>query len=203
MLILETASRLLGLKDKVIFRKESKEREVFLSFDDGPVPGVSDWVLDLLNAYNAKASFFVLGKQVEAHPELFARIRDEGHCIGNHSFEHPNGWKTKTKDYIQDFKKAEALIPSCYARPPYGRIKWSQMRALSNDYSLVFWDVLAKDYSAKETAESIIQRVCSKTKPGSIVVFHDSLKAEKKLKATLPTIMEYLSKQNYSFKGLN
>jgi len=198
----KTPSWIPYLSRKSWFRLKGSGKVVYLTFDDGPVPGVTDWVLDQLKQFNARGSFFVLGKQVANHPELFQRIIDEGHAIGNHSYSHPNGWKTPFKEYVENFAKAKAFVQSSLARPPYGRITWKQLRHLSKEHTMVFWDVLAGDFIPDIGSEKVVQRVCNNVRPGSIVVLHDSLKAESNLKGALPIIIEKLQTLGYEFRAL-
>lgn len=163
---------------------------------------MTDWVLELLKTHDVKASFFVLGKQVAAQPELYQRIISEGHTVGNHSYSHPNGWKSSKSSYLADFERSSALIDSEFFRPPYGKIKWSQLKALSKNKTAVFWDVLAGDYSQKIGPEKVVERVCKHVRPGSVVVMHDNLKAEDNLKGSLEQIILYLKEKQYRLEAL-
>jgi peptidoglycan-N-acetylglucosamine deacetylase len=168
------------------------ENKVFITFDDGPTPGVTDKVLDILNQFNAKATFFCLGKNVAAYPELFSRIVKEGHMVGNHGFNHLNGFKTRIKSYIDNVKLAEKYIESELFRPPYGKIRPLQRRQLLKRFKIVMWSVLSKDYNMKLTDSEIIDRVSRGLKPGAIIVFHDSEKTKSRiigiLKASLQEV---------------
>lgn len=178
-------------------------QRVFLTFDDGPTPGVTDWVLDLLNQYNAKATFFCIGKNVHAHKELYNRILNEGHTVGNHTNNHLNGWKTNTKDYIKNVGKAAEEIHSNLFRPPYGRTSFKQARLLKKKgYKIIMWDVLAMDWDKNLTPNACYHNVITHTEDGSIVVFHDSLKASKNLKAILPEVLENLKLKGFSFETI-
>lgn len=201
-MISRVPSWIFSIHKKSIFRIKTDEKVAFLTFDDGPVPGVTDWVLDLLREHNIKASFFVLGKQVEENPELYQRIFAEGHVVGNHSYSHPNGWQSSKSSYLKDFEKASTLIDSEFFRPPYGKIKWSQLKSLSKNKTAVFWDVLSGDYSHKIGPKKVVQRVCESVRPGSVVVMHDSLKAEKNLKGSLEQIILFLKENNYRLESL-
>lgn len=201
-MIARTPNWVSALHPKAIFRIKTEVNGVFLSFDDGPVPGVTDWVLDRLAEHQAKATFFCLGKQVEKHPDLYQRILDEGHRVGNHSYSHPNGWKTKSSEYLKDFQRASSFIDSDLARAPYGRMKPKQLKKLSKDYRVIFWDVLAADYSDKLGPKEVVHRVSSSVRPGSIVVLHDSLKAENNLKGALTEILDFLTKNEYQMLPL-
>ncbi len=175
---------------------------LYLTFDDGPVPKVTPYVLDLLKQYNAKATFFCVGENINKHPNVFQRIIDEGHAVGNHTYHHLNGWKTKNDIYIDDIEKTNALLPSNLFRPPYGKLRLSQISNLKSQYKIVMWDVLSKDYDKAMTGEQCLQRVLTKAKPGSIIVFHDNIKAFDRLQYALPKMLEYFSSKGFSFKKI-
>jgi peptidoglycan/xylan/chitin deacetylase (PgdA/CDA1 family) len=193
------------------------EKQVYLTFDDGPIPEVTPWVLDILEKHQAKATFFCIGDNVRKHPELFRRIISEGHAVGNHTFHHINGWKTKPKDYLENTLKAEAeitnhIIPThpkrsrrvvnhtLLFRPPYGRITSKQAKQLlKKGYHIVMWDVLSADFDRSISEEKCLQNVMKHVHPGSIIVFHDSLKAEKNLRYVLPKVLNIISEMNYDF----
>lgn len=186
----------------IIWRMATEQRKLYLSFDDGPDPEITPRVLDLLKAHDAKATFFCIGKNVEAHPELYQRIIDEGHMIGNHSYSHQSGWKMDTDSYLKDVKKAAGLIYSKLYRPPYGQIKPSQYKALKKDYEIVMWDVMPGDFDAKISKEQCLNLVKEKTKNGSIIVLHDSPVAKEKLEYVLPRVLEYYGERGFSFDGV-
>lgn len=189
------------LFNEALFRVRDAEKQVYLTFDDGPTPGVTDWVLDELKKHNAKGTFFCLGKNVKAHPELFQRIKDEGHAVGNHTHNHTNGWKVKPKEYLADVKKcADEGFEAGLFRPPYGKIKPGQYKQIAKNYKVVFWDVLAGDFDTSKKPEQCLNSVLNNTREGSIIVLHDSVKAAPTLKAILPQILEALS--NYTFSPL-
>ena len=187
----------------LIWNIPNDENKVFLTFDDGPDPEVTPWVLDLLNQYNAKATFFCLGKNVERHPDIFQRIKDEGHAVGNHSYSHLDGWRTKNKGYFEDIERADKLIQSNLFRPPYGRIKPSQIRVLKEKYKIVMWGVMSGDYSEKINGEKSAGNVLKWSRPGSIIVFHDSRKAYKNLNVDLPRILDGFRKRGLNFGVIN
>jgi len=191
-----------------IWSFSTKEKVLYLTFDDGPTPKITDWVLETLKQYNAKATFFCIGKNIEEAPEIFQRILEQGHNIGNHTYNHLNGWKTANKEYLQNILKAEKLIPkskitthkSKIFRPPYGKIKPSQTKLLlKNNYKIVMWSVLSGDFDTTITTEKCLKNVLKNTKNGSIIVFHDSVKAFDKLQIVLPEILEHFSKKGYVF----
>lgn len=181
------------------------EKKVFLSFDDGPHPTITPFVLDELKKYNARASFFCIGKNVLAFPEVYKRIIDEGHTVGNHSFTHLNGWKTNDAIYLDDIAEAKKYIDSNLFRPPYGRITRFQLDQLNKPrfkLKTVMWTVLSGDFDTKITPEKCLENVMNNCKPGSIIVFHDSEKAMERMRFALTGTLEQLSKQGYSFEKL-
>jgi peptidoglycan/xylan/chitin deacetylase (PgdA/CDA1 family) len=180
----------------------TQELEVFLTFDDGPIPEVTPYVLDILEQYNAKATFFCVGKNAAQYPELLRRIANAGHTLGNHTFDHENGWKTPNFHYLRSVLKTHAFVNSRLFRPPYGRISRHQALALKSRYTLVMWDVLSGDYNPKRTAEQCLQSVVQNTRPGSIVVFHDSLKAAERVLEVLPKYLHFLREAGYTCVAL-
>ncbi|PHR13941.1 MAG: polysaccharide deacetylase family protein [Aequorivita sp.] len=182
-----------------IWAFSNKKDSVFLTFDDGPIPQVTPWVLDELKNHNAKATFFCIGENIEKHPEIFQRIIAEGHAVGNHTFNHLNGWKTETSEYIENTLLAEKLIASKLFRPPYGKTTSKQAKQLQQKgFKIIMWNVLSYDFDATLSEKKCLQNVLKIIKPGSIVVFHDSLKAEKNLRYVLPKVLEYLKEKNIS-----
>lgn len=175
------------------------ENKIYLTFDDGPVPEVTEWVLDVLKQYQIKATFFCIGDNVKKHPLVFRRIMDEGHSVGNHTQNHLNGWKTADDIYLNNIEACSKIVDSKLFRPPYGRIKKTQLLLLKTQYSIIMWDVLSGDFDPKTTAEQCYKNVVKNTKPGSVIVFHDSIKAENKLKQTLPQAIEYLLGKGFVF----
>ena len=188
------------------WNRDRNTNNIFLSFDDGPEPAITPYVLDELKKFNAKASFFCIGKNVEQYPEIYNRIKKEGHCIGNHSYTHPNGWKTNEQDFIRDILKASQHIKSDLFRPPYGRMTYRQAKKLksvtSPPMNIIMWDVLSGDFDAEISPEQCLANVLKGTRPGSIIVFHDSLAAAEKLKWVLPRILEHFTKKGFLFKEL-
>jgi peptidoglycan/xylan/chitin deacetylase (PgdA/CDA1 family) len=167
---------------------------MFLTFDDGPIPEVTPWVLNTLKAYGAKATFFCIGDNIRKYPEIFKQIIAEGHAVGNHSFHHINGWKTKTQAYLNDIKLCQHQIQSHHTqsnlfRPPYGRCTSAQAQSILKHHHIIMWDILSKDY-ADITKEKCFDRIQNHVKPGSIIVFHDSLKAETNMKYALQNTLE-------------
>lgn len=181
-----------------------KEKVIYLTFDDGPIPEVTPWVLQLLKKYHAKATFFCLGKNIEKHPEILQQLKEEGHQLGNHTFHHLNGWKVSIDKYLQDIIQFEKLGNSThYFRPPYGKCTSTQAKAIiKKGYHIVMWDIISEDYDQHISPEHCLHTVLSQAKNGSIVIFHDSLKAEKNLRQVLPKVLAYYSRKGYVFEKL-
>ncbi|MFI3262321.1 MAG: polysaccharide deacetylase family protein [Rikenellaceae bacterium] len=184
------------------FVSEQQKKEVFLTFDDGPTPEITEWILNTLSNYNAKATFFCLGKNVEMYPELAKKIVDEGHAIANHTYSHQKGFGMSVERYVQDIDLADEYIHSPLYRPPYGHITPSQARRLSERYKIIMWNVLSRDYSSVVTPEKCAERVVKNTRLGSIVVFHDSVKAYKNMSYALPILLEHLTKNGIECKKI-
>ena len=178
------------------------EKSVYLTFDDGPIPDITPWVLDLLDKYNIKATFFCVGDNVKKFPEIYKMILDRGHRVGNHTFNHIQGIKTFTKNYLQNAQLASEHIDSDLFRPPHGHMRIPQFCTLKKHYKIIMWDVVTRDYSKLMTPEKVFDNVKKYTRNGSIIVFHDSLKAEKNMKYALPKSIEWLLEQGYTFKLL-
>ncbi|MDR1809019.1 MAG: polysaccharide deacetylase family protein [Prevotella sp.] len=177
-------------------------KAVYLTFDDGPIPGITPWVLDTLDKYNIKATFFCVGDNVRKYPEIYRQILERGHCVGNHTFNHLQGLRTRTKNYIKNVELAAKYIISEMVRPPHGHIRLRQFFKLRKKYHVVLWDVVTRDYSKYTTPEQVFENVKRYTRNGSIIVFHDSLKAEKNMKYALPLAIEWLKEQGYEFRLL-
>lgn len=186
----------------LIWHFAGREKELYLTFDDGPNEEVTPWVLDILAKYNAKATFFCVGENVLSNTEIYQRILDEGHSVGNHSYSHLKGWITTNKDYIDDVIKASEFIQSDLFRPPYGRIKPAQSYVLKNDYYIIMWDVLTKDYDQNIDPQKCLNYVLNHSEDGSIVVFHDTNKAYKNLQYVLPKVLDYYSEKKFQFKSI-
>ncbi len=165
---------------------------VYLTFDDGPTPGVTEWVLETLERYGAHATFFCLGKNVEQHPETFAKILAAGQGVGNHTYSHQKGWRMSVQRYVEDVDFAAQLIPGDLFRPPYGRITPAQARVLGERYHLIMWDVLSRDYSSWVSPRRCVKNVTRHVREGSIVVFHDSQKSARRMKYALPRVLDYI-----------
>lgn len=185
------------------WRFSSSVKEIYLTFDDGPTPEITTYVLNELNKYKAKATFFCIGKNVKKNHAIFERIIEEGHSIGNHTHHHLNGFKTNNSFYIKNICQAAELIDSKLFRPPYGRLKLSQAKSITNlGYKIIMWDVLSADFDPKITPEKCLKNVISKTTNGSIIVMHDSYKSKDKLFYALPKILSHFSERGYVFKAI-
>lgn len=189
----------------LIWNKTRAQRVIYLTFDDGPIPDVTDFVLKTLKSFNAKATFFCIGDNIRKHADIFEQLKAEGHRIGNHTFNHLKGWKTEDEAYLQNFQECQKLTNTNLFRPPYGRVKKSQItllrKALPN-LQIVMWDVLSGDFDPALSPQRCYENVVKHTESGSIIVFHDSLKAFDRLQYTLPRVLAYFSEQGYTFATL-
>jgi len=191
----------------------SENKTIYLTFDDGPTPGITNWIIDVLSQYDAKATFFCLGKNLKLYPELFKNIINNNHAIGNHTYNHVKGWRTSTKNYLDNIIKAQSIIESentdpqskikYLFRPPYGQIRPKQGKALNDmGYQVVMWNVLSFDWNHKISPENCLNNVLLHAKDGSIVVFHDSHKAKVNMTYALPKVLEYFSKKGFKFETI-
>lgn len=191
------------------------KNKIYLTFDDGPTPEVTEWVLQELEKYNAKATFFCIGNNIEKHPDIFEKLITQGHSIGNHTFNHLNGWKTSTDKYIENSKQWSVVsgqspnnqMPNAKCnlfRPPYGKIKSSQAEKLRKlGYKIIMWDVLSADFDTTISKEKCLENVLQNVSSGSIIVFHDSLKAFSHLEFTLPKALKILNEKGFVFEKIN
>lgn len=200
-----------------IWSLPSDSKTLYLSFDDGPTPGITEFVLEQLKLYHAKATFFCIGKNICKNKDLFYQIQSEGHAIGNHTYNHLKGWETSLTSYVDSVARTKEVIEEILGegdsffksepllfRPPYGKIKSKQRKALlKKGYQIVMWDVLSLDWNVRERKEKVVENVIKNSKSGSIIVFHDSLKAAKNLKYALPLILEHFSRKGYSFQKIS
>ncbi|MEX0986507.1 MAG: polysaccharide deacetylase family protein [Bacteroidales bacterium] len=177
-------------------------KRVFLTFDDGPTPEVTTWVLKELDRFHAKATFFCLGNNVEKHPEIYRAILSKGHAVGNHSHSHLKGFRFSVNRYTEDVEMAALKIHSDLFRPPYGRILPRQVKRLNGKFRIIMWTVLSVDYNRKVSGEQVVKNVVDNVRPGSIIVFHDSVKASKNLYYALPKVLAHLEKEGYEMRTI-
>ena len=228
--IVKTPTAARRLFPAALWKVRTREKKLYLTFDDGPIPEATPLVLDELRKYNAKATFFCIGKNVAANPDLYQRIIAEGHLIGNHTYDHLNGWQVQNEPYYENIEQCAAQLeaselvhanasngnkssnnyedahndedPPRFFRPPYGKLTLSQYNKLKKQYQIVMWDVLSFDFDLKVTKEQVLENVLSSTVSGSIIVFHDSLKAMDKMLYALPKVLAHYSHLGYEFETL-
>lgn len=200
MFIEQPTKWLRWIYPKALWRMDPNEKAVYLTFDDGPSPFSTTFILDTLKKIEAKATFFMVGDNVQKYPELYHRILNEKHGVGNHTFNHIKGATTTIRKYSNNVKLADDLLHTKLFRPPYGWMRLDQYAWLSRKYKIVMWDVVTRDYSKWMTPESIINNVKTYTRNGSIITFHDSIKTLYKLYYALPESLQWLKDQGYSFK---
>ena len=188
--------------------RKTDDQVIYLTFDDGPIPAVTEWVLEILQRYGAKATFFCVGDNVKKHPEVYRQVLAQGHVTGNHTFNHLNGWKTNPSQYLENIRSCNESLalesgqsPLLF-RPPYGRLTSQQSRLVRQQYQVVMWDVLTGDFDQRLSPAHCLIKAIRYTRKGSIVIFHDSLKAEKNLKYVLPRYLEHFSCLHYRFESL-
>lgn len=208
MYFVKTPWWLQALYPSFIWEIPTNKKEIFLTFDDGPHPIATPFVLNELKQYNAKATFFCIGKNVLEHRDIYTSVLEDGHQVGNHTYNHLNGWKTTDKKYIQNVQEAASVIDSGLFRPPYGRITRFQAKLLQKNQSnnkgfkIVMWDVLSADFDTSISTEKCLQNVITNTKQGSIIIFHDSAKAFQNLQFALPKVLAYFSYKGFVFNKL-
>jgi len=185
---------------------DDTEKKIFLTFDDGPIPELTPWVLDTLKEFGARATFFYVGDNIKKHPELFKRASDEGHSIGNHTFNHLKGWRTSHEDYMANIALCEAAIVECGGggpaglfRPPYGQLTFSLAKKISANYRIIMWDYLTGDFDQSLSPEKCHIETIKGTKSGSIVIYHENVKAEARIKYSLPKFLDHFSSLGYQF----
>lgn len=182
-----------------VWRYNSDEKKIYLTFDDGPIPESTLWTLDMLREKGVKATFFCVGDNVRKYPDLYRRIVEEGHVVGNHTHNHLKGWYQNTQKYVENVILASEFIDSKLFRPPYGLIKSAQARYLKTDYKIIMWDILSGDYRQDISPERCYQDVLNKIRPGSIILFHNHLRSEKNMRYTVPRLIDELRTQGYEF----
>jgi peptidoglycan/xylan/chitin deacetylase (PgdA/CDA1 family) len=188
------------LYPRACWRMNSSERSVYLTFDDGPIPEVTPWVLDVLDKYKVKATFFMVGDNVRKHPEEYNMVVERGHRVGNHTYNHLRGLEESTEHYVRNADKADCYLKTDLFRPPHGFMRMSQYRALSERYRIIMWDLVTRDYNPRLTGEQVLGKVKRYARNGSIITFHDSLRATHNLHYALPRAIEWLLAEGYEFK---
>lgn len=200
--VTKTPEILRPLARDLLWKVNTSEKALYLTFDDGPTPGVTEEVLDLLKKFGAKATFFCIGGNAARNPELYQRIIAEGHMVGNHTYNHMNGWKFSDFSYYKNILECQEIVHSSLFRPPYGRIKRSQVKGLKKRYQVVMWDVLSADFDTSLSPEKCIDNVISGASEGSIVVFHDSDKAKARAIPALEAVLTHFAHLGYIFRAL-
>lgn len=190
------------LYPKAVWRITTNEKKILLTFDDGPVPEITPWILDLLKHHNIPATFFCVGSNIVKNRKLFERIIDEGHAVGNHTQNHLNNWKVSDKDYLENIDECQKHYPFQLFRPPYGKMRISSYNKLKSKYKIILWDVLSMDYDLTVSAEKCFENVTKNTGNGSVIVFHDSLKATEKVMDVLPKVISYYQNLGFTFEKI-
>ena len=202
MYLVRTPRLIQNLFPSYTWRVPTEEKVLYITFDDGPIPEITPWVLETLRAFNAKATFFCVGDNVKKNPSVFQQVLADGHTVGNHTFNHFSGWDTENIPYFHNIRHCAKLVKSNLFRPPYGRLTPKQTQFLTRHYNIVMWDVLSGDFDETLTNDECLKNVISAARRGSIVVFHDSAKAAEKLKFTLPKVLEHYAAKGYRFESL-
>ena len=203
MYLVRTPSAIQKLFPNFIWRIPTDQKELYITFDDGPIPDVTPWVTEQLGEYNAKATFFCVGENVFRSPDIMHQLHEQGHVTANHTFNHLSGWTSEHVPYIHNVRKCAPLVQTNLFRPPYGRIRPRQAQFIMRHYQIVMWDVLSADFDTSISPEQCLRNVIGNAGPGSIVVLHDSLKAETNLRYALPRILDHFAEQGYVFKSLS
>ena len=202
MYLVKTPKLIQNIFPHFVWKIPTNEKKLYLTFDDGPIPEVTPWVLEQLERYNATATFFTVGENVAKHPDIFESVLEAGHSCGSHTFNHLSGWSTDNLPYFLNVRKGATLTRSSLFRPPYGRIKPSQITFLQRHYQIIMWDVLSGDFDSKLSKEQCLENVMLSTESGSIIVLHDSLKSQDKLKYVLPRMLAHFTDLGFSFEGI-
>lgn len=200
MIIEQPAKFLRWLYPHALWRMNPDERSVYLTFDDGPIPEVTPWVLSVLSHYGVRATFFMVGDNIRKHPEEFELVKAAGHRLGNHTYHHLGGLRHGISSYLRDVEAANEYLHTDLFRPPHGWMKWSEYIRLGKRYRVVMWDLVTRDYSKWITPQDVVNNVKRYTRNGSIITFHDSMKSIEKLKSALPESIQWLKEQGYEFK---
>lgn len=202
MYLVKTPKLVQTLWPAYLWHIPTREKVLYLTFDDGPIPEVTPWVLDTLAACGAKATFFCVGENATRHPGIFRRVLAEGHTVGNHTHNHLNGWDTDTTAYLHNVRHCARVVKSDLFRPPYGRLLPQQRAFLERHFKIVLWDVLSGDFDPNLTAEQCLSNVLENARPGSIIVLHDSLKTLEKLRYVLPAVLEHFTAKGFRFEAI-
>ncbi len=202
MYLVKTPQFIQKLFPNFVWSMPTREKVLYLTFDDGPTPELSKWILEQLKAYNAKATFFCVGQEIEKNPTALQNIIDEGHSVGNHTYSHPNGWGAEHVGYFHDVRRCAQLVKSDFFRPPYGRLMPKQVQFLERHYRIVMWDVMSGDFDPKISKEACLANVLKHSKEGSVIVFHDNLKSKEKLQYVLPKVLEHFAAKGYVFSDV-
>lgn len=203
MYLTKTPGILKPIASDLVWDIPTDEKVLYLTFDDGPHPGITPDVLRILDQFGAKATFFCVGANIERFPEVFDQVSQEGHAVGNHTFNHESGWDTANFSYLRSYIDCQKLTENALFRPPYGRIKREQVRALKHHTNLIMWDVLSGDFDPKRSAEKCAETVIKHARGGSIVVFHDSMKARENVLGSLPVVLKHFSENGFSFRPID
>ena len=202
MYLVKTPKFIQGLFPNYVWRVPNQKKVLYLTFDDGPNENITPWVLDQLDQFNAKATFFCVGKQIDSNPEIYQKVKSSGHCVANHSFTHLNGWSSENITYFHDVRQGATRAKSELFRPPYGHLKVKQAQFLQRHYQIIMWDVMSGDFDESIDADQVTSNVINHATGGSIIVFHDTLKAFPRLEKALPAILSYFNHLCYRFEIL-
>jgi peptidoglycan/xylan/chitin deacetylase (PgdA/CDA1 family) len=186
----------------VTWKVKTSDNVLYLTFDDGPHPTITPLVLNILDEYNAKATFFCVGENVTKYPHIFNQIINKGHAVGNHTYNHVKGWQTTNAAYLENIKKAAEVIPSNLFRPPYGRIKPSQIKLLKDSYRIIMWSILTRDYDKRLNPHNTLNKLIKLIKSGDVIVYHDSEKAQQNMLIMLKGVLQHFHQLQYTFKAL-
>ena len=200
--LIKSPKILQRLFDDFLWKIETNEKVIYLTFDDGPHHVITPWIIDLMNQYNAKGTFFLIGDAVKRNPELYQLYKTNGHQIGNHTYRHINGLRSRKKNYLEEIAQCAEFVDSSLFRPPYGQINLRSIREIKKKYKVVMWDVLSWDFDNETSSEICLSNVIKYTKEGSIVVFHENEKSMKNIMYALPKVLDHFTKLGYQFKAI-
>jgi peptidoglycan/xylan/chitin deacetylase (PgdA/CDA1 family) len=203
MYLVKTPRFIQSLFPNYTWKIPTTDKVLYLTFDDGPIPEVTPWVLEQLESYNAKATFFCVGDNVQKHSEVFQQVIEGGHSVGNHTFNHLNGWATENIPYFHNVRRCAHLVKSELFRPPYGRLMPKQAQFLQRHYRIIMWDILSGDFDEQLSKEQCLKNVTNHARSGSVIVFHDSLKAQERLEYVLPKVLKKYTELGYTFEALS